>query len=568
MSTRTRGTRATLAAVVAVLLALAMNASAQAEEAVNHPFGKVLLGGLSEKKPPTSELDDPCGVAVGSADDIYVSDFQHGVIRGPSFVDQNTKKLEFPTKIKFEGDNSSCGLAIDEEGNLYVNFFHGAVVKYVPNIYPPPSPSEPPLLYATETIYTGQATGVAVDPRNGDLLVNVRDGIAVYSEPVEAGDTPNAVIGSGSLEDGYGVAISAFADTEGQIYAADAGDNTVKVFDPGVDPVNPVRTLTGAGNPQGGFVSLTDSSLATDQVDGHVFVADNLQPGFEHPAAAINEFSPAGLYRGQLERSLVHGEPVGIAVNESPSGKRGEIYVTTGNGTSIVIPPDEGTPPSELSFLLAFGPGGAGQRLSVTTSGLGDGSVVSNPAGIDCGFTCEAEFNEGKNLVLTPQPEPGSAFAGWSGACTGTGACELTLEAAESVNAEFVDAPALLGPAPAAAAGAVTRATTSPPSSGSALTTGRARAGGAGTVLLSVVTADAGTISAGGKRLRRSTLGVEGPGPISVPLRLNRAGRKALANSPRGHLWLRATLTFDPADGATSTVDRTVNFKQASRGIR
>jgi hypothetical protein len=76
-------------------------------------------------------------------------------------------------------------------------------------------------------------------------------------------------------------------------------------------------------------------------------------------------------------------------------------------------------------------------KLTVTKSGTGTGKVTSSPAGIDCGATCEAEFEEGKEVTLTPTAESGSEFKEWTGACTGSGACKVTMSAARAVNAKF-----------------------------------------------------------------------------------------------------------------------------------
>jgi sugar lactone lactonase YvrE len=54
--------------------------------------------------------------------------------------------------------------------------------------------------------------------------------------------------------------------------------------------------------------------------------------------------------------------------------------------------------------------------LTVTKGGTGNGSVASNPAGIECGNTCTADFNWGSSVALTATPATGSIFAGWSGA--------------------------------------------------------------------------------------------------------------------------------------------------------
>ncbi len=552
--------RAALAVLLALTAALAFSAPAQAEELSNHPFNKVLLDGLvKESKPPVAELEDPCGVAVGSAGEIYLSDYYREVLRGPSRP-LSTGRLEFPTSVKFDPDNGACGLAIDEEGSLYVNFFHGDVVKYIPNIYPPPGPGEPPLLYTTEVIHAGHSTGVAVDPRNGDLLVDMRNGIGVYSAPVEAGDVP-AMVGAGSLEDGYGVAISTFPATEGQIYAADAADHEVKVYDPSTDADDPIRTIDGAGTAPGRFVSLADAALATDQTDGHLFVADNTQPGFKHPAAVIDEFNADGLYRGQLDRPLIDGKPVGIAINETPTGRRGEIYVTTGNGTALALPPEEGTPVGEQSALLAFGPGAPGQRLAVSTSGAGGGSVASAPAGIACPGSCEAEFNEGAIVSLTATPAPGSAFAGWTGGgCSGTGACAVTMESAAAVDAQFIPAPAPLAPHSVSAATSAA-AVAGPPTPGDGvLRVGRASAAGA--VVLEATAPGPGTLTARGEGLRLTRVQIAAAGRVAVRLRLDRGAVRALARSGRGRLTIRVALSFAPSDGgAASSMTRTVAFR-------
>ena len=75
--------------------------------------------------------------------------------------------------------------------------------------------------------------------------------------------------------------------------------------------------------------------------------------------------------------------------------------------------------------------------LAVSKSGTGAGSVTSSAGGINCGATCAADFDAGTNVTLSATPASGSVFAGWSGACTGTGSCAVTVDAAKAVTAAF-----------------------------------------------------------------------------------------------------------------------------------
>jgi hypothetical protein len=75
--------------------------------------------------------------------------------------------------------------------------------------------------------------------------------------------------------------------------------------------------------------------------------------------------------------------------------------------------------------------------LTVTKSGSGGGTVMSSPAGINCGTDCNHPFDEGTSVTLTATPNGASTFAGWGGACTGMGGCTVTMNASKSVTATF-----------------------------------------------------------------------------------------------------------------------------------
>jgi hypothetical protein len=76
--------------------------------------------------------------------------------------------------------------------------------------------------------------------------------------------------------------------------------------------------------------------------------------------------------------------------------------------------------------------------VAVTKAGSGTGTVTSSPAGIDCGATCSASFDEGTPIDLTAVADLGSDFAGWVGAgCFGTGTCSVAVNADMTVTAYF-----------------------------------------------------------------------------------------------------------------------------------
>ncbi len=75
--------------------------------------------------------------------------------------------------------------------------------------------------------------------------------------------------------------------------------------------------------------------------------------------------------------------------------------------------------------------------VTVTSAGTGTGTVTSSPAGISCKPTCGASFASGTQVKLTAAAGSGSYFAGWSGACKGTGACTLTVNSNLAETATF-----------------------------------------------------------------------------------------------------------------------------------
>ena len=87
--------------------------------------------------------------------------------------------------------------------------------------------------------------------------------------------------------------------------------------------------------------------------------------------------------------------------------------------------------------------GGSGDRspsqatLRLTTSGNG----VVRGAGADCRGNCSAQYVSGSQVHLVAMPDTGAVFVGWAGACSGSGGCDITLDADRDVSATFAPPP-------------------------------------------------------------------------------------------------------------------------------
>jgi hypothetical protein len=68
---------------------------------------------------------------------------------------------------------------------------------------------------------------------------------------------------------------------------------------------------------------------------------------------------------------------------------------------------------------------------------VGGGTVVSGDGMINCGSQCSVTYVQGTQVSLTKTPASGFNFADWSGACSGTTGCSVTMSANQTVTATF-----------------------------------------------------------------------------------------------------------------------------------
>ena len=206
--------------------------------------------------------------------------------------------------------------------------------------------------------------------------------------------------GSGSAWDGSYFWVGNYND--GVIHKHDSAGNEILNFDTGL-----------FGHPTG------MSYDGTDLLIGDSFELYN----------RVYKYSKTG-----IEKAFVDIDKLGLA-----RVKMFEKKVLEWDGANLWYTTDGRFEIYKIGFLA---PG-----VSLNVSRYGIGTIASAPAGIICGPTCSASFTSGANVTLTATPSSGYSFSGWSGGCSGTGTCAVTMDTAKSVTATFslttVNAPVL-----------------------------------------------------------------------------------------------------------------------------
>ncbi len=141
--------------------------------------------------------------------------------------------------------------------------------------------------------------------------------------------------------------------------------------------------------------------------------------------------SPAGITCGSTcAWPFAMGPSVTLTATPSSTSVFSGWSVAGCTGTTCAVPISAATTVTATFTRLTF-------ALTVAKSGTGTGTVTSSPAGINCGSTCVATYGAGTTVTLAATPAGSNGFAGWSGACTGTGPCLVTMDAIKSVTAQF-----------------------------------------------------------------------------------------------------------------------------------
>jgi hypothetical protein len=133
--------------------------------------------------------------------------------------------------------------------------------------------------------------------------------------------------------------------------------------------------------------------------------------------------------RGDRRAQVVDVDDNGDPNDEGAAWTPGEVFEDGLHGVTLsVVEPD-----GEAGYRVEVS---RGWWLDVEISGVG--RVTGSAGEIDCAFSCANLLAAPGALVLEAVPGEGMIFSGWSGACSGTGPCSVTLGTRQAVAAEFV----------------------------------------------------------------------------------------------------------------------------------
>lgn len=280
----------------------------------------------------------PLGVAVDSTGNIYVADSNNNMIReiGPggvvsTFAGQAgvTGSTNGPASIT--SFNNPLGVAVDSSGNIFVTDSGNNLIRKI-------SPEG----VVTSFAHVGNlCAGIAVDS-SGNVYVTEENGDAI--DKITPGGVVTTLAGSrghhGSAN-GTGTAASfnqpmgVAADSSGNVYVADAGNNLIREISPG----GVVTTLAGSGafgstNGTGTAASFASPEGVAVDFCGNVYVCDSSNNLIREitPSGEVSTLAGSGSLgtANGTGSAASFGGPWGIVVNSSET-----IYVADTNNELI-----------------------------------------------------------------------------------------------------------------------------------------------------------------------------------------------------------------------------------------
>jgi uncharacterized repeat protein (TIGR02543 family) len=133
---------------------------------------------------------------------------------------------------------------------------------------------------------------------------------------------------------------------------------------------------------------------------------------------------------GLCQTAVAYGTPVTLTATGAPHY---HLSAWGGDGTCTGTNPCAPTMTANHTVTASF----ALDQYTLTVTVVGGGTVSFGSVSSCSGPTCSGTFNYGDAPSVTQSAGPGYRFTGWSGACSGTGACMPTISGNTNVTATF-----------------------------------------------------------------------------------------------------------------------------------
>jgi hypothetical protein len=139
---------------------------------------------------------------------------------------------------------------------------------------------------------------------------------------------------------------------------------------------------------------------------------------------------------GDCTETYADGQQVVLSATASAgSGFGGWSGACTGTGPcTLTMSADR-----QVTATFDTSPPPPNRTLTVQVQGPGSGTVTG--PGITCPGDCTESYADGQQVILAAVPALGSSFGGWSGACSGSIPCALTMDADKQATATFTSSP-------------------------------------------------------------------------------------------------------------------------------
>ena len=207
-----------------------------------------------------------------------------------------------------------------------------------------------------------------------------------------------------------------------------SSDKTVKAVFIQTNTTTPSPTPSSTPGPGKGDISVTTTCGHT-----YTFYRNGVATGFGGTGNMTFRDKPTGSYR-------IEWEPIPVTyVSPAETQTLGDRDTIEFNLTCSRTGGGEPNPEDKVAEAVCTVSTTSQYVLTVSKNGSGSGTVSGS--GISCGSDCSEAFNSGTSVSLSVSPAAGSTFAGWSGACSGNGSCNVTMNGDKSVTATFNSNP-------------------------------------------------------------------------------------------------------------------------------